>query len=257
MKQRFSLAYAVPWLLLAFLSVRAAAQNQGKPTADAEEASFRVLNSFGVTTNTNSGIIGGLVFRQAKALTSRERPRFRYLSAELVNVKHPKERAYAASSGNRLILGKQRYLFALRGQWGREMTLFERSDDGGVQFNGILAAGPTLGLLKPYYVQVVNLRGPRQVHEVPYSPELEQSSSVAIVGGGSLFRGFNRIELVPGLNAKIAASIELDAFRHNTIGLEIGFLVEGYTKDIILIPETTNRNVFTSGFLTLYFGQKK
>ncbi len=226
----------------------------------AESASgvdFRLMNAFGLTTNTNSGLLGGIVFRQNRTLPREGLPRFRYLSLELVNVKHPQERAYSLSNGNRFIAGKQNYLFALRGQWGREQILFRRADRGGVQLSGIVAGGPTLGLLKPYYVEVVTRQNPRQTQQVPYTLDLERDPNVLITGGGSLFNGVGQTSVVPGFNAKVGVSIELDAFRQNSIGLETGFLVEAYAKEIILLPEATNHSAFTSGYLTLYFGTKR
>lgn len=248
MKNR-SILFLLVGLLLTLASARAVAQASG--------ATRERLNAFGVTTNTNSGLLGGVVFRHTKALTDGDLPRFRYLAAELVNVRHPSERAYSLNNGNRLILGKQSYLFALRGQWGREFTLFRRADTQGVQLNGILAGGPTLGLVKPYFVQVVSRQNPRQVVEVPYDPALVQSRDVFIVGGGSMFRGFDRLRVEPGLNAKAALSIELDAFQTSSIGIEAGFLAEGYRREIVIIPGTDNRQFFTSGFLTLYYGAKR
>jgi len=254
MKNR-SLFFALPGLLLTLISVGATAQVSGGDRP--ERATGNHLNAFGVTTNTNSGLIGGVVFRQTRALSDNDPPQFRYLAAELVNVRHPSERAYSLNNGNRLILGKQTYLFALRGQWGREFTLFRRADVQGVQLNGILAGGPTLGLLKPYFVQVVSRQNPRQVVEVPYDPALVQSRDVFIVGGGSLFRGFDRLSLEPGLNLKAAISIELDAFQASSLGIEAGFLAEGYRREIVIIPGADNRQFFTSGFLTLYYGTRR
>jgi len=217
-----------------------------------DEVPYRRMNALGVTTNTNSGLLGGVLLRQTKALVPDKTDR--YLSLELVNVKHPKERAYSLGNGNQFILGKQDYLFALRGQWGREWTLFHRSDAGSIQLDGILAGGPTLGLLKPYFVQVVYRRNPFQTLEVPYEPNLERDRNVVIVGGGSLFRGFDQLSVVPGLNVKAAVAIELDAFDRNRIGLETGFLLEAYSREVVIIPEASNRSVFTSGYLTLFFG---
>jgi hypothetical protein len=228
-----------------------------RPAETTEGVDFRVMNAFGPTANTNSGVLGGLAFRQLRTLKRESIPTFRYLSVELVNVRHPKERAYALNTGSRFIIGKQNYLFALRGQWGRERTLFRRADRGGVQLDGVLAGGPTLGLLKPYYVEIVTRQNPRQTQQVPYTPALENDPNVYIVGGGSLFNGFGQLRVVPGLNAKVGVAIELDAFSRTSIGLETGFLVEAYAREIILIPEAQNRQVFTSGYLTLFFGTKR
>ncbi|KJH69336.1 hypothetical protein [Aliterella atlantica] len=234
---------------------RGLAQVSGAASPPAAE--LQRFNAFGLTTNTNSGVVGGVVLRQTKSLSNHELPRFRYLAAEFVNVRHPSERAYVLTNGNRLILGKQSYLFALRGQWGREFTLFRRAEVRGIELNGILAGGPTLGLLKPYFVQVVTRQAPRQTYEVPYDPTLIQSREVYINGGGSPLRGFDRLNVVPGLNVKAAVAIELDTFQQASIGIETGFLVEGYRQEIVIISGVPNRQFFTSGYLTLYYGTRR
>ena len=99
---------------------------------DSEDDAYRTVTSFGVTTNTNSGILGGFSFRQSKLLagTLLGMPQYRYLSVEVVNVKHPKELQSANSyAGSRFIDGKENYLLVVRPQYGREVRLFQRSTD--------------------------------------------------------------------------------------------------------------------------------
>jgi hypothetical protein len=78
-----------------------------------------------------------------------------------------------------------------------------------------------------------------------------------IVGAGSFFQGFDKSKLTVGVNLKAAVAFELSAFRNNMTGLEIGFLVEAFPKQVIIMNDTNNRSVYTSGFVTLFFGNKR
>jgi hypothetical protein len=56
---------------------------------------------------------------------------------------------------------------------------------------------------------------------------------------------------------KAALNFELDAFRQSNISLEIGFLAEAYTQKVNIMALSENRNLFTSGYVTVFFGGKK
>lgn len=234
---------------------------------DSEDESYRTITTFGVITNTNSGIIGGFSFRQSKLLsgTLLGMPQYRYLSIELVNVRHPKEIQSSISSfGSRFIDGKENYLFVLRPQYGREVKLFQRNADEGISVSGILAGGPSLGIIKPYYLEVSFGSTTRQVPASQVNGSTTPTGE-SVTGKGNFFQGLGDSKLTAGLNLKAALSFELSAFRTNTTGVEIGFLTEIFPNRIIIIPNTTaggnradgNRSFFTSGYITLFFGNKK
>lgn len=235
--------------------------------ADAEDDNYSTITTFGITTNTNSGIVGGFAFRQSKQLSGSlfGLPQYRYLSVELVNVKHPKElRSSINNVGSGYLDGKENYLFVLRPSYGREVKLFQRSSDEGIAISGILAAGPSLGIIKPYYLEVSY---GNQTRTVPASQVngFATATGETVTGAGGFFQGIGESKLTVGLHLKAALSFELSAFRNNTTGLEIGFLAEAFPNKIVIIPnpdpagkrEDGNRSFFTSGYITLFFGSKK
>ena len=247
------------WLLSGQLNM---AQN-----ADHEDDNYPTITTFGVTTNTNSGLIGGFAFRQSKRLTSTlfRMPQYRYLSVELVNVKHPKElRSSTNNIGSGYLDGKENYLFVLRPQYGREVKLFQRNADEGIAVSGILAAGPSLGIIKPYYLEVTSGNKTRTVPASQVNG-FATATGETVTGAGGFFQGIGESKLTVGLNVKAALSFELSAFRNNTTGVEIGFLAEAFPNKIVIIPNTNpggsradgNRSLFTSGYITLFFGSKK
>lgn len=244
-------------LILFTLSTDIYAQRRAK--VEDNEENYKSFTSVGVTTNTNSGILGGAVFRQSSALSSKlfGKNQYRYLAVELVNVKHPKELSTQDFvSGARLVWGKENYLFVLRPEYGRELTLFSRHEDEGISISGILAAGPSLGLEKPYMIQYQSADG---VKTEPFDPIKHSASTqtTGILGAGSFFQGFGLMKIVPGVHVKTAMSFELSAFRDNVTGVEIGFIAEAFTRKVNIMAFAENRSFYTSGYLTLYFGSKK
>jgi hypothetical protein len=251
---------------LLLLAVPACAQSPD----GSDEDNFNTVTTFGITTNTNAGLLGGFVFRQSKRLDGElfGKTQYSYISVELVNVKHPREYAAGSNSfGGSFLLGKENYLFVLRPQYGREISLFRRNTDEGISVNAIFAAGPSLGIVKPYYVEVSSGNTTRQI---PYSQAIASPTmggrSEFVVGSGGFFQGIGQSKLTVGLNAKAALSFELSAFRNNTTGLEIGFLSEIFPNKVVIVPNTNaalgdraigNRNFFTSAYVTLFFGTKK
>lgn len=239
--------------ILFALSTEIYAQRRSVKNEDAEET-YKSFTSVGITTNTNSGILGGAVFRQSSAIGSKMfgKNAYRYLALELVNVKHPKELSTQDFvTGARLVYGKQNYLFVLRPEYGREIALFSRQDDEGISISGILAAGPSLGFEKPYMVQYQGSDG--RVTTQPFDP----NRAGDIIGAGSFFQGFGKSKVVPGLHIKTAMSFELSAFRDNVTGVEVGFIAEAFSRKITIMADAQNKAFFTSGYLTLYFGSKK
>lgn len=235
--------------------------------SDDEDDNYPVTTTFGLTTNTNSGIVGGLVFRQSRLLSGTlfGMPQHQYLSVELVNVKHPKELSSSLGNiGARYIEGKENYLFVVRPQYGREVKLFQRNGDEGIAVSAILAAGPSLAIIKPYYLEVSFGNTSRTVPASQVNG-FQTPRGETVTGAGGFFEGFGQSKLSVGLNVKAALSFELSAFRANTTGIEIGFLAEAFPNKILIIPNPSstgnrtdgNRSFFTSAYLTLFFGSRK
>ena len=252
MKSFANIAFA----LLLFVQAAWSQQRRSKTNLEEEQEEYSTITTYGITTNTNSGLLGGFVFRHSTRLENElfGRPQYRYLGLELVNVRHPKELSQSSNTGSRFTPGKQNYLFALRPQYGREIILSNRNNDEGISINGIVAVGASLGILKPYYIQY-QVR-PGVVRTEAYDP-VKHTDLGNILGSGNILQGLGNSKIIPGVNAKIAFSFELSAFRSNLTGLEVGFLSELFSKAPIIIPFAENRSLFTSGYVTLFFGNKK
>ncbi|HEY9007532.1 hypothetical protein [Ohtaekwangia sp.] len=226
------------------LAVAANAQTQDSYTYSKEF-------TWGINKNTSGGLIGGLVFKKARKRSERVLETF---GLEIMNVKHPQEvRTNSIQTGNFFIFGKSNYLYALRFQYGRDLILFKKAPQQGVEIKAVFAAGPTLGIVAPYYVEYARSND-LVSNSVQYHPGMAAED---ILGTGRLFQGIGESKIVPGGNLKAAINFELGTTKSQVTGFEAGFLLDAYTKTIELMPESKNYSVFPTLFITLFYGSRK
>lgn len=216
-----------------------------------DEIGYTKEIAIGVTKATNSGLIGGFTM---KYTIHHRNNAFHFIGAEIVNIKHPKEERYYSYTGNTYIYGKSNYLYAIRGQFGREWILFRKAPQQGVQIDLITAIGPTFGIVAPYYIEYMNNDG-MAVRE-QYNAEIHQNRE-NILGTGGLFQGLGQSDIVMGINGKAALGFEFGSKRNKVFGIETGFLMEAYSKPIPIIPTAENYSLFPNAYVTLYYGTRR
>jgi len=214
---------------------------------DGEEYEYTTEWIWGINKNTNGGLIGGFMLRFSRSAGD---DFFETYGLELSNVKHPSERRYIGQTGAGFSFPKQNHLYAIRLQYGREKLLFKKSSQQGVQISAMAAAGPTIGLEAPYFINESD------GSYAPYDPDIHQNPN-SIIGPGRLLQGLGDSKVLPGLNGKTSLLFEFGTYRSNVAGLEAGIMVEGFTRKAIIIPSQPNNSVFTSVFITLFWGSRK
>lgn len=207
---------------------------------------------WGVNKNTAGGWVGGFVFKYSTKLNDRL---FQSYGLELMNVKHPKEHRYNYN-GSYFIYGKLNYLYAVRLQYGRELILFKKDEEQGVEIKAAVAIGPSIGVVAPYYVNIAP--GGNNLFytvSVPHDPRTQPFETV--FGPGRLFQGLGDAKIKPGANLKAALNFEMGSLKSHVTGFELGFLVDAYTDEIVLMSQTSHKAVFPTAFITLYYGARK
>jgi hypothetical protein len=244
---------AVFLLLISSVSLFAQKNNEDEEL----EISTKTL-AYGLTTNNFSGIIGGGILRNSFPVTQRKgKPVYRYLAIEAVNIKNPRE-TNITTYGSKYVFGKTNYLFSIRPEYGREFSVFRKDGENGVGFSLIFAGGPSFGLEKPYYIKYSSKTG-ESPQSVPYNPDIHKNSS-NISGAGNVFQGFfKNLKVNPGLHFKAAANIDMNTFNDKVTGIEIGTLIEVFSRktEILANRFSENQQVYPTLYLTLYFGNKK
>ena len=234
-----------------------------------DEQSYRRETVFGVNFNTQAGLIGGVNVRVARVLDDRW---LRFWSLEGVAYKSQKEESITTVIGGAFKPFKANYAFALRPSFGVQRVLFRKAADAGVQVNGLLSAGPSLGLLMPYYITYDETiasggRGPGQadiIVDEQYDPSRHPNLN-AILDRAPLFSGVGGTTVVPGGHVRLGLSFEYGRYRDAVAGAEVGFLLEGYTKRLqVFNPDPRsglnandlNRQFYPAVYLCLYLGHR-
>ena len=237
-----------------------------------DEQSYRRETVFGINFNTQGGLIGGVNVRSARVMDDRN---LWFWSLEGVFFKNQKEETVTNGySGGSFTLYKSNYAFALRPSIGIQRILFRKAAEAGVQVNALLSAGPSIGLLMPYYISYDETwarRGggtPSQSDVIvneQYDPMKHDPNF--IVDRAPFFAGISNTKIVPGVHLRGALSFEYGRYRDAVAGAEVGFLLETYTQRLLTFdPPSTigmptdqnalNKQFYPSVYLTLYIGHR-
>jgi hypothetical protein len=239
--------------ILVFLFLVAGFFSVSAQTQDSYE--YNSEFTWGINKNSSGGLIGGFTFKKAKKRSERILETY---GLEIMNVKHPQEvRKNSAYTGNYFIYGKSNYLYAIRLQYGRDYILFTKAPQQGVEIKAVFAAGPSIGIVAPYYIErTVDNSYFASIHE-QYDPYNPNHSFNNILGTGNLFEGIGDSNIQMGGNLKAALNFELGMVKSQVTGFEVGFLVDAYFNEVNLMPTAENKSVFPTVFFTLFYGNRK
>ncbi|OEK06305.1 hypothetical protein [Roseivirga misakiensis] len=231
-------------VLFLLVSLNVAAQQVGQ-TVDEE---YTVENVFGINKGTNGGLISGFYYRQSKFLNDGNLVNY---GIELVNIKHPRETKETTITGSSYVFGKSNYLLALRPTYGREKILFKKAPQQGARITAMVAAGPSIGIEVPYFLE---FNGNRKEQYDPADPSHARNF---IIGTAGPFRGLGRSKFVLGGHAKASLTFETNSSKKKVFGVEVGMSLDVYTRKINIIPESENNSSFAAAFLAVYFGRRR
>ena len=198
--------------------------------------------------------------------------KMKYWSASFGNIRHSRERRINPEDFNprtkrisrSYTYGKINQLYALRVAFGTRKYLSEKARQRGVAVGYSYEVGPTLGLLKPYYLEAKLGDANFNTVDIRYMEEdidrfLNQD---AIFGASSWSTGLDEIGLRPGVHAKAAAHFGFGAYDEVPKYLEAGLSADFFlgNTDIMLeseqTPGITNSPLYLSLFVKLAFGKR-
>lgn len=194
--------------------------------------------------------------------------RTRYFHAEIGEIKHPKEYRQSfdnpGSINGRIArpfkFGKQNNFYVLRGGLGIKRYFTEKAKHKGVAVGLAYEGGVSLGILKPYYLELRATDGIISVSK-KYTPETaDQFLNIWQIHGASGWtKGLGELSLIPGAHGKLAVHFDWGAFDEYVKSIEAGVMVDVFTKKAPIMVETTdvhNSQVFINLFLHLQFGKR-
>ncbi len=220
--------------------------------------------TFSVRLTTSRGFLMGMEFGR---LQTYYKTTYFHLSAG--ELRHPKEQRQSADpllsrSFRPYIFGKQNNALVLRGAWGVKRYFSEKAKQRGVAVGVNYSIGPTLALMKPYYLAICypNPTRPgdcRIVHE-KYSDEnanLFLDENGRIKGASPFTRGLGEISPRPGLNASAALHFDWGAFDEFVKAFEVGILLDAFPTSIPILVSNDNPRLFVNFFVCLQLGKRR
>lgn len=199
----------------------------------------------------------GLNFNYSKFKTFKKK---KYFTIDLLTMNHEKEYKIFGSideNAKRYVFGKLNAFMVLRPGIGGRKILVEKLRDNGLQITFNYSYGPSIGLTKPVYLEVLNIDSFGQV--IGYSIEKydpEEHNIYNIYGRGPWSRGFLEGKFHLGGFLKLACEFEFSDDRGIIKALELGGVVDAYPRRIPIMTEIENPFIFPTVYLSLLIGAK-
>ncbi|PSJ71854.1 hypothetical protein C7N43_37215 [Sphingobacteriales bacterium UPWRP_1] len=201
------------------------------------------------------------------------------LEIEVSNIKHPKERrqqspfASGRNSARGYVYGKQNSFYQISANFGTTRTISNKGQRNGVQVAWFYSYGPSLGITKPYYLELiydVTETGQFVTRNEKYTSENASwfLNEGLIYGASGITYGWNDINFFPGLQVKGGFNFDWANFYKMVKALEIGFMVNvhaGLVKNdegnlrisrVPIMIEDDNSFLFTNLYLRLNLGKR-
>ncbi len=216
--------------------------------AQETDGEYEVENVFGISKASNGGLISGFYFRHSKVLGEGNLMNY---GIEVVNIKHGRETKETTITGSSFVFGKSNYLLAIRPTYGREKVLFKKAPQQGARITALVAVGPSFGVEVPYFIE---LNGNRKEQYDPGNPNHARNF---IIGAAGPFRGIGQSNFVLGAHAKASLTFETNSTKKRVFGVELGFSLDVYSREIEILPVSNNQSTFAAAFIAIYFGRRR
>ncbi len=163
----------------------------------------------------------------------------------------PKDKKY--------FFGKQNNFYSTQLMYGWRRVIANKSEEAGVKLSLTYMAGITLGILKPYYLEIQRTNGDKKyTTDERYLPETKDVflDKNIIVGAADFGVGNEKIRFAPGLTAKLG--MNFDFARKNTFvtSIEVGAQIDVFYQKLNIYINDTNKPYILNLYLSLQLGKR-
>lgn len=227
---------------------------------------FKKQHVFGIKLNSDGF---GIAYEAGKYKTVRKT---RLLQFELNEKFHPKEEKVTATEdvfGNvsQVKFAKANNFFQFKVGYGQQYLIGGKANKNGVAVSAIYVGGLSLGILKPYYIDVHDGNNNQNIR-YKFTDSIPTNSDYQIQGASGLTVGWNEVKFKPGLHAKGALRFDYGRFNETVTAIEAGVNAEYYTDDILEMSVPTQKGpnpsfytiqhkFFFNAYITIEFGRRK
>jgi hypothetical protein len=214
------------------------------------EIIFNKQNIFGLKLNTDGYGISYEIGRFKSARVAN------IFQIELNEKKHKKEKRTSLLNGfnfNSVIYGKLNNFYQVKLSVGQQRIIGGKGNKNGVGVMAIYTGGVSVGLQKPYYVDVIDQA--QQRYRKTY-PEITDSAYQE-TGASGFTVGWNRVQPKYGLTAKGALRFDYGRFNETIAAIEVGLNAEYYVQKVAQMAYNPEKNFFFNAYISILLGRRK
>ncbi len=203
-----------------------------------------------------------------------------FYQIEVLTMRHPKEFrqqsifASGRSTARGYVFGKQNSFYNINFMFGRGRMLAEKGRKNGVAISMRYGAGPSLGITKPYYLELIYqiVGGYADTKHEGYNTENAHLflDERYIFGASGIAFGWNELSFHPGIQGKFAVNFDWASYNEFVKALEVGVMMSAHFSGVessndgttnlravpIMISED-NKFIFANLFAKVSFGKRK
>jgi hypothetical protein len=207
---------------------------------------FQLTGLYSIIQNENKNLTFQLEFSELKS------PKEKKINAE--------RRAVGGSSSRSYIYGKQNNLYTLKLAAGQRFYISEKTDKSPVAIAFSYNGGLNLGMVKPYYLDLIYRFDPQGSKII--SEKYSSSNSLKFLepqdinGASGFSKGWDELTLYPGLYAKGSLIFDWGANDSFAKILELGLSSDVFFKNIPIVIGEVRPPLYLNLFMNFYFGKR-
>ncbi len=220
---------------------------------------FDKQSAFAIKLNTDGW---GLLYEKGKYKTTTKTSLWWLEFGERKSVKEERVPTISASQGfiivSSYIYGKQNNFYYFKAGFGQQKLIGGKGNKNGVAVSAIYGGGLTVGMLKPYYLEIQNpTNGARET--IRYTPANEKLflDPTIILGKSGLGKGFGEIKYVPGAHVRTALRFDYGRYNEVLSAIEIGINAEFYSQKMPIVLLNKENSFFFNAYAAITFGKRK
>jgi len=237
---------------------------QPKPIGDVESFVYETDRIFNFHVHTN----GFAVDYAIGTIETWYKSSYYYFG--IGSLKHPKEyaqnlklfnRGFSHESSKAFIYGKQNRFYALRAGIGKRRLFSEKAKRKSIVVGVSYEFGPTLGILKPYYLKLKTFADGGSEPIITVEKYSQDNADLFLDGdlifGGAEFRhGLDELKIRPGFHGKLGVNFSWGTNDKMVKAIEAGVMADLFFSSVPIMITEQNRPYFLNLYLTLQLGKR-
>lgn len=194
--------------------------------------------------------------------------RTRGFSFDFAELRSPKQRRIrqdifgsAPRNGSSFVYGRQNNLYNLRFGYFEKRYFSERRNGQGMHLAYSYHAGLNLGMLKPYYLDLIyrNSFGAPDIRRESYADENRAKflDPQQVDGASGFIYGWNELQFRPGAFAKFSLIVDFGEWKKELLSaLEFGICADVFARKVPLLISQEESPIFINFYITGHLGSR-